>query len=134
MRAIKFRVRDAKGKLIGFNRFHEGRWQCQMTTGGSGEWSNGVLHGAHMEQFIGLQDRNGKDIYEGDVVRQDHPRNPSQNLFTVEWTHGGFYLNNQVNSAAPEKLQDLNLTQNPMEVLGNTAESPELLNDPEAGK
>ena len=55
-RPVKFRVRDAKGKLIGFNRFYQGRWQCQMLDGrGSGAWSNGVLHGMRIEQFTGLK-------------------------------------------------------------------------------
>src|SRR5215216_5734051 len=46
-REIKFRVWDKDGKLIGFNRFEKGRWQCQIlrAAGGSDEWSNGVLHG-----------------------------------------------------------------------------------------
>ena len=69
MRAIKFRVWDGNGKLIGFNRFDKGRWSCQMLKdGGSGEWSNDVLHGPQMDQFTGLTDKNGVEIYERDVL------------------------------------------------------------------
>jgi hypothetical protein len=69
-REIKFRVRDAKGALIGFNRFDKGRWSCQLlqTAGESGERSNGVLHGPQMDQYTGLNDKNGKEIYEADLV------------------------------------------------------------------
>src|SRR6478672_1173761 len=67
-RLIQFRVRDKQGKLIGYNRFNQGHWQCQMVSGGSGEWSSGVLHGAIIEQYTGLTDKVGRDIYASDIV------------------------------------------------------------------
>jgi hypothetical protein len=70
-REIKFRVWDKDGKLIGFNRFEKGRWQCQIlrAAGGSDEWSNGVLHGPQIDQYTDIKDSNGKEIYERDVLR-----------------------------------------------------------------
>jgi uncharacterized phage protein (TIGR01671 family) len=131
MREIKFRARRRDGALIGYNRFEAGRWQCQMlkSAGGSEEWSSGVLHGSTIEQYIGLTDKNDLEIYEGDVVKQSSPRDPKQNLFTVEWTHGGFYLNNRINSARPERLQELDLRSNPLEIIGNIYESPDLVKE-----
>ena len=70
-REIKFRVRGKDGRLIGYIRFESGRWQCQMlkAAGGSEEWSSGVLHGPHMDQSTGLADKNGVEIYEGDIFQ-----------------------------------------------------------------
>jgi uncharacterized phage protein (TIGR01671 family) len=70
VRAIKFRVWDKDGKLIGYIRFESGRWQSQMlkAAGGSEEWSSGALHGSAIEQYAGLKDKNGKEIYEGDIL------------------------------------------------------------------
>jgi uncharacterized phage protein (TIGR01671 family) len=126
MRDIRFRVWDRDKKLIGYNRFDQGRWSCQMLNGGSGEWSNGVLHGAHMDQYTGLKAK-GVEIYEADVVRSEK-WNPT--TYKVGFDRGGFCFFND----GDEFYNDAkDLESFGFEVIGNIYENPELLS-PEGSK
>lgn len=69
-------------------------------------------------QFTGQMDKNGKEIYEGDVCKAPHDFGPggfSERQFTVGWHNERGYQWNY-----------WDLTQ--IEVIGNIYENPELLN------
>jgi uncharacterized phage protein (TIGR01671 family) len=93
------------------------------------------------EQFTGLQDRNGKDIYEGDLLR-----NPAKgtcekhtyNAYEVFWhdndcadSHIGWQMDRihpQGHSAGGEIMNKmLPKYTSKMEIIGNIHENPELL-------
>jgi uncharacterized phage protein (TIGR01671 family) len=135
-RAIKFRVWDKDGKLIGVNRFEKGRWQCQMLqeAGGSGEWSNGVLHGQTMDQFTGLHDTNDQEIYEADVVNvYDTPETPEARDFdeslVVEFREGQWWWGNGGNA---EPLYDISPEY--MQIIGNVHGDRDLPKSAEASR
>lgn len=70
-------------------------------------------------QFTGLKDKNGKEIYEGDVVQV------GGHVMDVRWVGAGFWL------VKPE-LSDVELHQNTaknIEVIGNIYENPELVEE-----
>ena len=72
-------------------------------------------------QFTGLLDKNGKEIYEGDICKS------KSGLFHVEYVNAGFSL-----KSLNKKCRNWAFTQNSaksIEVIGSIYENPELLTD-----
>ena len=71
-------------------------------------------------QYTGLRDKNGTEIYEGDIVHE-HDEWGEDGRFEVEFSYNGFWLKyreaNEFGFGDPDE----------MEVIGNIFENPELL-------
>jgi uncharacterized phage protein (TIGR01671 family) len=76
---------------------------------------------ADLMQFTGLQDKNGVDIYEGDILYHKRQGNCKVEYGNKHFDYAGFTLIN--------KDQMTNTLQNPYiyEVIGNIHQNPELL-------
>ncbi len=72
-------------------------------------------------QFTGLTDKNGKDIYEGDIYYQGD----KNILYVVVWHDTGL-IGHQVGSSSYAGLTYWN---DKIEVIGNVYENPELIED-----
>lgn len=71
-------------------------------------------------QFTGLKDKNGKEIFEGDIVKCG---NKNEEIKVIEFINGGFgYEGNTWDYWEDEFGHDK------MEVIGNIYQNPELLN------
>lgn len=143
MRQIKFRAWDNIGKkmlLVGVIHFDQ--------VGGlsfiKGQDTNGgILNSFELMQFTGLFDKNGKEIWEGDVVVQDiqhtwHDSNSNRHDEDIEQNHGVVKYDDSMACFMvgnyrlfPDELimcQDCEEVERPaIEVLGNIYENQELL-------
>lgn len=127
-RIIKFRGRRRDngewmyGLLIyGYNDFCAIRgW---MSVSGGQEYATVEVIGKTVGEFTGLLDKNGKEIYEGDIVKHN------DNHFVMKWSENRFGWVGRVSE------EDMNWRDGEwfhklkkhIEVIGNLYENPELI-------
>lgn len=79
MREIKFRLRERDNEIIGYEKWYSGSYNRQgfyyiaeprwLYSHDNKHWQpTPIAHSRYKDQFTGLHDKNGKEIYEGDVV------------------------------------------------------------------
>lgn len=115
MRKIKFRAWE-DGKMRRVDSFTwEEDWNYDVDLAKAAEPY------AILMQFTGLTDKNGKEIYEGDVLGADH----TPNTYTVQWddAKSGW----SVDGCTGYLRAWLNSWTLPLEVIGNIYENKELL-------
>ncbi len=125
MRQIKFRAWDKFNQMMWYQKDSIGLFFTNMEELIDGE--NGISY----MQFTGLHDKNGKEIYEGDIMGANRVGGVIDVIgkvlfdidfasFVIEYTNGGWsYLWEHLNNSANEGRS----------VIGNIHENPELLTD-----
>ena len=82
MREIKFKLKDKENKnIIYVNTLQELIFE-------GGDISNFEIF-----QYTGLKDKNGKEIYEGDIIKKIKSKHSSlYGTFEIKWVRAGFYV------------------------------------------
>ena len=127
MREIKFRAWNGKAMY-----YLDMLYNIELTYTKAGSWclwdiwTHKLIAGEYDEpelilmQYTGLKDRNGKEIYEGDIVQDQ-----DGNLYQVKYTKYYIY---PFGAIFPDKPKEV-VNEYECEIIGNIYENPELLEE-----
>lgn len=83
------------------------------------------LNEVKIMQWTGLKDKNGTEIYEGDIVRGKYGKNGIVKNYEIRWLIGHFAAVDRNNITGDEHYYPIGLLEG--EVIGNIYKNPELL-------
>lgn len=131
MRQIKFRGKSVdNGEWVygSLNTWQDGT--CEISHSElNDEMIKSIVDPATIGQFTGLLDKNGKEIYEGDVCKRPSSNGTKEQMVigSVVFNKGSF-LFHRVNTNIRVSVDNIIFHYAEMEVIGNLHDSPSLTN------
>ena len=127
MREIKFRAKTCKGEWVEGMLARKGS-QYYISNKAGAPFAYEV-RSETISQYIGIKDKDGKKIYEGDILEWQ-VRNGSSEYYECIWLEDecAFVFENRGNYESPVDCYDYyNTCEFCMKVIGNIFDNPELL-------
>ena len=121
-------VQDAYDTLSGFVKYDDGTY-ADYDVGCFGDFIDNRRY--DVEQFTGLKDVNGKEIYEGDIVRMQRPGFHEYACYEVKYFIQDVCIFQIVKVTDGSTLFESPSNGHDIEVIGNVHENSELLEDNE---
>lgn len=123
-REIKFRVWFPAGTDTGDGEIEKGQ-MCYDLAFEEYEPINDLLRGVdHLMQYTGLKDKNGTEVYDGDIL---HMKDGTRNPYVVVWAEvfTGWGLRGNIGELVTWLVEYIG----ELTVIGNIYENPELLQE-----
>lgn len=125
-RELKFRAWDEKGGMVHNLLMHDHDDNVPELN----YWLALMQRNAPLMQYTGLKDKNGKDIYSGDILEwssRDTDNSIMRDNYVVKFKNGCFRIEGKKKSDWETFEEDKDTIKKQMKIIGNIYENPELL-------
>ena len=135
MREIKFKLRTRYDIVLGYEKWYPGSWNSegeywtakpQWLYSIDGEkWNPHYIEHSKKDQFTGLHDKDGKEIYKGDVVEALIYADEAPQILEIEFRNGSFVIDYEDSESDCVPVGNFVGT---LKIIGNIYDNPEFLN------